>query len=75
MKSGSLSVYAGYLIVSDGKVRENVYLGIEGGVIKEVSDKPLGDRYGEEVDYSGKYHTSTRPSAEPKTQGKPSASG
>lgn len=55
MKSGSLSVYAGYLIVGDGKIQENVYLGIEGGVINELSDKPLGDRYGEELDYSGKY--------------------
>ena len=55
MKSGSLSVYAGYLIVGDGKIQENVYLGIEGGVINELSDKPLGDRYGEELNYSGKY--------------------
>ncbi len=55
MKSGSLSVYAGYLIVGDGKIQENVYLGIESGVINELSDKPLGDRYGEELDYSGKY--------------------
>ena len=55
MKSGSLSVYAGNLIVGNGRIRENVYIGIEGGVIKEVSDKPLGDRYGDEVDYSGKY--------------------
>ncbi len=55
MKSGSLSVYTGYLIVGDGKIQENVYLGIEGGVINELSDKPLGDRYGEELDYSGKY--------------------
>ena len=55
MKSGSLSVFAGNLIVGDGKVRENVHVGIENGIIKEVSDKPLGDRYEEEVDYSGKY--------------------
>jgi imidazolonepropionase-like amidohydrolase len=39
MKSGSLSVYAGYLIVGDGRVQEQVYLGIENGVIKEYSGK------------------------------------
>ncbi len=55
MKSGSLSVYAGNLIVGDGLILGNKYLGILNGVIKEVSDKPLGDRYGEELDYSGKY--------------------
>jgi len=55
MKSGSLSLFAGMLIVGDGRVLENMYVGIEGGVIKEVSDKLLGDRYGDEVDYSGKY--------------------
>ena len=55
MKSGSLSVYAGNLIVGDGIVLENKYLGIINGIIKEVSDRPLGDRYRQELDYSGKY--------------------
>ena len=54
MKSGSLSIYAGHLVIGDGRVLEGKYLGVTDGVIKEVSDKPLTG-YGDEYDYSGKY--------------------
>jgi len=54
MKSGSLSIYAGHLVIGDGRVLEGKYLGVTDGVIVEVSDKPL-EGYGEEYDYSGKY--------------------
>ena len=54
MKSGSLSVYAGNLVVGDGSVLKDKYLGVSDGVIVEVSDRPLTG-YGDEYDYSGKY--------------------
>jgi imidazolonepropionase-like amidohydrolase len=54
MKSGSLTIYTGHLVIGDGRVHEDKYLGITDGVIKEVSDKPL-TCYGDEHDYSGKY--------------------
>lgn len=54
MKCGSLSIFAGHLVIGDGRVLENQYLGVVDGVIKEVSDKPLTG-YGDEHDYSGKY--------------------
>ncbi|MBT7912539.1 amidohydrolase family protein [Candidatus Bathyarchaeota archaeon] len=54
MKSGSLSVYAGNLVVGDGSVLKDNYLGVSDGVIVEVSDRPLTG-YGDEYDYSGKY--------------------
>lgn len=55
MKSGSLSIFAGHLVIGDSRVTENQYLGVVDGVIKEVSDKALKGEYGDEHDYSGKY--------------------
>lgn len=55
MKSGSLSIYAGHLIVGDGRVVENQYLGVEDGLIVEVSSKTLTGEYENHVDYSDKY--------------------
>ncbi len=54
MKSGSLSIYAGHLVIGDGRFLEGRYLGVIDGIIKEVSDKPLTG-YGDEYDYSDKY--------------------
>jgi len=55
MKYDSLSLYAGHLVVGDGRVLENQYLGIVDGIINEVSSKPLEGDYADMVDYSDKY--------------------
>jgi imidazolonepropionase-like amidohydrolase len=55
MKYGNLSLYAGHLVVGDGRVLENQYVGIVDGVIYEVSSKPLEGEYDDLVDYSDKY--------------------
>jgi imidazolonepropionase-like amidohydrolase len=54
MRSGSFELFAGKLIVGDGRVLENIHLGVIDGVIKEVSDKPLEQDYPESFDFSGK---------------------
>ena len=54
MKKGSFELFAGTLIVGDGRVRENVHVGVIDGVIKEVSDKPLQQDYPESYDFAGK---------------------
>lgn len=55
MRHGSLSLYAGHLVVGDGRVLEGQYIGITEGVIDSVSSKPLGMEYDNHVDYSDKY--------------------
>ena len=54
MRSGSFEVFAGTLIVGDGRVLENIHLGVIDGVIKEVSEKPLKQEYPESFDFSEK---------------------
>ena len=54
MRSGSFELFAGKLIVGDGRVLDNIHLGVIDGVIKEVSDKPLEQDYPESFDFSGK---------------------
>jgi imidazolonepropionase-like amidohydrolase len=54
MRSGSFEVFAGKLIVGDGRVLENIHLGVVDGVIKEVNSKPLEQHYPESFDFSEK---------------------
>jgi len=54
MRSGSFEVFAGKLIVGDGRVLENIHMGVIDGVIKEVNEKPLEQDYPESFDFSGK---------------------
>jgi len=54
MRSGSFEVFAGKLIVGDGRVLENIHMGVIDGVIKEVNEKPLEQDYHESFDFSGK---------------------
>lgn len=55
MRYGSLSLYAGHLVIGDGRVLEGKYVGIIDGLITEVSDKKLSGEYENHVDYSDKY--------------------
>jgi len=54
MRSGSSELYAGTLIIGDGNVLENMYIGIQDGLITELSDKPMSQEYSDSLDYSGK---------------------
>lgn len=54
MRSGSFQLYAGTLIIGDGNVLENMYIGVQDGVISELSDKPLSQEYSETLDLSSK---------------------
>ncbi len=42
------------MIIGDGRVLENIHIGVVDGVIKEFSDKPLKLDYPESFDFSGK---------------------
>jgi imidazolonepropionase-like amidohydrolase len=53
MKSGSLELYTGTLLVGDGRIIENSHLGIVDGVIREISQTPLTREYPESYDFSG----------------------
>ena len=54
MRVGSFQLYAGTLIIGDGNVLENKYIGVQDGVITELSDKPLSQEYSETLDFSNK---------------------
>ena len=54
MRSGSFQLYAGTLIIGDGKVLENMYIGVQDGVISGLSDKPLSKEYPQTLDLSSK---------------------
>jgi imidazolonepropionase-like amidohydrolase len=54
MKSSSFELFAGNLVVGDGREMENMYIGVTDGVITEVSEKPLMKSYPESYDFSGK---------------------
>jgi len=54
MKSSSFELFAGNLVVGDGREMENMYIGVTDGVITEVSEKPLMKVYPESYDFSGK---------------------
>jgi imidazolonepropionase-like amidohydrolase len=54
MKSGCFELYVGCLFIGDGRVLENIHIGVGDGVIKEFSDKPLKLDYPESFDFSGK---------------------
>ncbi len=55
MRYGSLSLYAGHLVIGDGRVLEGRHVGIIDGLITEVSEKKLSGEYENHVDYSDKY--------------------
>ena len=54
MKTSSFELFAGNLVVGDGREMENMYIGVTDGVITEVSEKPLMKVYPESYDFSGK---------------------
>jgi imidazolonepropionase-like amidohydrolase len=54
MRSGSFDLFAGILIVGDGRVLENMHIGVVDGVINEISEKPLKMECSESHDFSVK---------------------
>ena len=54
MRSGSFELFAGNLIVGDGRVLENIHVGVRDGIIKEINSKQLTQEYPESFDFSGK---------------------
>jgi len=55
MQTGDIEVHAGFLIIGDGRLLEDVHVGVSGGVINEVSEGELKERYGEFIDLSDRY--------------------
>lgn len=55
MLTDDIEVKAGFLIVGDGRLLEDAYVGVSRGVIKEVSEGKLRGKYGEFIDLSDRY--------------------
>lgn len=55
MLAGDIEVKVGFLIVGDGRLLEDAHVGVSKGVIKEISEERLKDKYEEFINLSDRY--------------------